>query len=65
MIHFLQIPCFYVAWKSITVLQEVLCRCRPEEDESRLHLEVITVLCILILLICFLVSEMVSSFESL
>jgi len=37
MIHSLQIPCFYVAWKSITVLQEVLCRCRPEEDESRLH----------------------------
>jgi hypothetical protein len=65
MIHTLQIPCFYVAWKSITVLQEAHYRYRPEQDKSRLHLEVITVLSILILLICFLVSEMASSFESL
>jgi len=65
MIHSLQIPTFYAASKSITVLLEALCCCCPETNESRRQRHVIVVLSILILLISLLVSEVVSSFESL
>ena len=65
MIHSLQIPCFDIVWKSITVLHEALCPCCPETNESHRQRHVIVVLSLLILLIPLLVSEVVSSFESL